>query len=1018
MSSSCPARGLWSAASLRGFVLLLVGLLVAALGLAAPAHAQREPARPATAFSDALALYHQRLYAQAADALYAFRRAYPGSPQAPEALFYEANAALATDRAEDAIRLLEALEARYPAHPLAQEAQVSLSRYFVEEGDYARARETLRRVVERDPEGPQAARALYALGTVAVEEGAFGDAEAAFRRVANDYPEAEVAPAGLYALASAQLQQGRQDAAAQSLEELSARYAGSPYARTLGLSLAELYYQLGQYEETVREVEKRLPELEGEDADRARFLRAEAYNQLRNTEEAIVAYRRIIEDHAESAYYRPARYGLAWNYYFGESHQWAADEFAKVHAGRDDALAQKALYYEAVNRLLGGQLPDATALFEQYVRQYPESALADEAQYELALRYYDDERWPDANRAFERYLEDYPEAERSAEARFMLGNTYAAMGDFESALAQYDRAIEQDAAAYAGRREEVAFQRAWVLYRGGRYDQAAGAFTSFLDAYPDGEKPADARFWAAESFFQQGAHGRAEQLFQQYLARHPEGRHVAAARYALGWARFKQGDYGGAAGAFERFLAAYQEQDGEIPYREDALLRLGDSYYAQKRYADAVRTYRRIRGANEDYALYQTAQAQYFDGQLVAAAATLQDLLERFPESTLREEARYRLGYAYFQNQDYDRAADAYRTLIRQYPRDPLAAKAQYGIGDAYFNQGRLDEAARAYRAVLDRYPDSPFASDAASSIQYALLAMDDGGQAEAIADSFAAANPGSAMANELRFRQAETKYQSGQTEAALQDFQRFVRVSNSTRYLPQAYYYMGEIYADRQAYREAENYLMQVIQNYPESDRRVDAAQRLGALYRQQERFSDALRAYRQMEQLAEGNAAAVAEARYGQSMALLAMERTGEAEELLREVTEAAPDAPEAAQARLGLARIAETDGRTEEALRLYREVVRQSDGAAGAEALYRLGALLLGQDQPREAIEELGRMAVLYPGRASWNAQAYLAQADAYRQLGETGTAVRLYDRVISEFGGTAYAQTARRERERLL
>src|SRR5690625_7659796 len=76
------------------------------------------------------------------------------------------------------------------------------------------------------------------------------------------------------------------------------------------------------------------------------------------------------------------------------------------------------------------------------------------------------------------------------------------------------------------------------------------------------------------------------------------------------------------------------------------------------------------------------------------------------------------------------------------------------------FNSGRLADAVAAYRVVLERYPQSPYVADAAAGMQYALSAEGDDRRMEAVIDSFAAQNPNSPVVAQLRFRQAEVKYQ------------------------------------------------------------------------------------------------------------------------------------------------------------------------------------------------------------------------------------------------------------------
>ena len=360
-------------------------------------------------------------------------------------------------------------------------------------------------------------------------------------------------------------------------------------------------------------------------------------------------------------------------------------------------------------------------------------------------------------------------------------------------------------------RNDIVFQRAWLLYSTEQYAEAAPAFMQIYQQ--DGSAHhEDALFWGAESFFQIGNLDRAQSLFQEYLNTYPDGEHASGARYALGWTQFRQQQYQAAARNFERFLNMRSTSDGEVPYRQDAILRLADSYYAMKQYDAAVRTYRRVEDNAADYALYQTGQALNLDDQPQEAISAFQQLVQGYSDSRWRDEAMYRIGYIHFQEQNYGDAIDAYQRLISAYPESALAARAQYGIGDAHFNAGNLDASVEAYRTVLNEYPNSAFVTDAASGIQYALISLDDPDRAEAIIDSFAAANPNSRIVDELRFRLAEAMYRSGQTDEALAAFRRFVRNSSDADLVPEAYYYLGTIHAERDETDAAEGYLLQLI--------------------------------------------------------------------------------------------------------------------------------------------------------------------------------------------------------------
>ena len=892
----------------KSFSRLLTSLVFVMAVWATPVSAQTPAKTGDRAFASAYKLHTDQLFEQSLHAFDGFLREFPDHVNAPEALYYQAEASLILRHESEAVYLFNIFQERYPAHPLAFEARLAVGKYFYSSGQHDKAITTLARVVQQEPPPEVAARALYWMGESAVELNNLPEAIRYFERAALEYPETTTAPIALYAVAATQVRRQEPEEAVRFFELLSARYPQSPYTQNLGLTLAEVYYELGQYQRSIDEVQNRLPNLTGDAVDRANFLLAESYNQLRNSDQAIVYYRRFTETNRNSPFYRNALYGLAWNYHYEGAFQWAADHFGEVmQQGTRDNLTARAAYYRAVNTQLAGQDYEALEMFKEAVADYPSSDIVDHMLFELGMAAYDLRLWEEARDALTRVINEHPDSDLAGEAFYRRGSTYIALGDFDAALSNFDRAVALDAAPDI-LKQEVLFQKAWLLYRSGDYTDSAPAFMSLFQQNPGTEVGGESLFWAAESYQQMGDYLRAAQLFQQYLRGYSGGRQADAAHYALGWTHFKQGNYEAAIGEFQRFLSQYRDVNEFVPYRSDALLRLADSYYALKRYPEAIQTYTRIGGEDgDDYALYQIGQAYYNAGEGFEAITTFRRLLNQFPESNWVEEAQYNLGFLYFQNENYEAAIEAYQKLINQYPRDPLAAKAQYGIGDALYNAGNIEQSVDAYKTVLDRYPNSPFSSEAASSIQLALIALGDEERANEIVETFASNNDTGGLADELRFRQAEAKYRSMRIDEALLDFQRFVRSSENTQLLPDAYYYLGSIYSERRKYKEAEAYFRRIITVHPQSPRKVDATQKLGDLLLEQNNSQEALELFKSLEAMRMDNVQMVAHARYGQAKALLQLGRLNEAERLLDDLTQNGANAtqigPCPARARTGV-------------------------------------------------------------------------------------------------------------------
>ena len=994
--------------------LRFVLLTIVSMAMAGVATGQRIVPTPEAEYAAAFMLYTDGLFDSAADAFRTFRGRYPRHVSAPEALYYEGASLLSLGRDAEAGDRFKRFNDRYPDHPLALESSLALGKYYFDRGNNAEAIRTLEEVLREGPPYEVAAKALYWMGEAAAREGDLDAAVEYFARCAQAYRTSSTAPTAQYAVAYTEVQRGNYDAARNAFEVLGARYPNSPYARTIGLALAEIYYDLGQYDDAVAEIEDRLPSLRGDARDRAEVMLAESYNHLRQSQDAIIRYRKFTDDPG-GPYFEAAVFGLGWNYQQEGAHQWASEEFRRLRESRDVEIAAKATYYEAVNHKLAGDALTALNVYGEVVRRWPESRYADEAQFELALTLYELRRWIEARDAFLHLVEHYPESPLVGEALGMLGSTHVALGDFDSALTAFTRAIGHETAP-PEIRGEIEFQKAWLLYRERHFADAVPAFLDLYDRYPDHPKTSEALFWAAESYYQLEQYGRATSLFQDYLARYPSGRNREAAFYAMGWAFFRQAEYSTAAQYFERFLDSYRDESGFVPYRHDAQLRLADSYYALKRYSDAIRMYGRMAEDGDDYALYQIGQAFSNSDRSFDALTTFRRLLADYPDSEWREEATFSLGYTYFRNQDFDQAREVYRELIFSFPRSPLTAKAQYGIGDAYFNEGMYPEAIREYRRVLDRYGSSPFASDAAGSLQYAYIALGEERGVDALIDSLVTADGESPVADLLRFKKAEVLFQSGRQEDALSEFQDFVRVASSQALLPEAYFYMGTILMAQEDYAAAESYLAQLVDDFDASERRPEAAVQLGEVYLEQGRYDRALEAFTAAESL-QLRADLASRATYGRVLALLNLDRPDEAEELAFSSIEAQGATRESAPILLGLARVQESTSQYDEAIRSYRSVASLSQDETGAEALVRLGELLLRTGDAPAAVEELGRLQVLFGGYAEWVARSYLAQARAFRRLGDTGEAARMYDALIRDYPETPYAETARSERSGL-
>jgi len=105
-----------------------------------------------------------------------------------------------------------------------------------------------------------------------------------------------------------------------------------------------------------------------------------------------------------------------------------------------------------------------------------------------------------------------------------------------------------------------------------------------------------------------------------------------------------------------------------------------------------------------DSALYQLAKAYYESQQMDKAIAAMERLINDFPKSNYRPEASFRLGEFYFESGLFKQAAESYEAaLIKTDKNPPLLEITRYKLGWTYFQLEDYQKAGELFFAILDQ---------------------------------------------------------------------------------------------------------------------------------------------------------------------------------------------------------------------------------------------------------------------------------------------------------------------------
>lgn len=985
---------------------VLTFLLLILLLLPGIAGAQHEQESYQKTFQQGLELFEKGLYAEA---IPYFEQAekHAGDSQTREtAEFFRARTLTQID-SSGTVRHIEQFVQRYPNSNRSSVLLKEEGHQRIERGELEEAISVLDRALNYPQSGKDRAELYYTLGETAAQNNQYDLAREYFLKLSDEHRKSEWSPRALYARGRLYLEEEKYNESAEAFELLRDRHPFSEVTRRIGTALGESYYQQRKFNEAIKAFNDALPYLDGENRSKAVYLIAESHNALNQYEEATRFYRQYINSAEDNEEARIAHYGLGWVYHKQEIYHWAARSFGEASSG-DDELARKALYYQAVNEKLASRQDQAIRTFREFGDRFREGTFVEQAYYEWAVSAFEIGSYDEAIEALLPLARIADELENPGEVLTFLGELYYANSEYSRSLEAFELAGELTDLDPDLKRQ-AQFQKAWVQYSNQAYEPAQAEFENVYQSAPRSELGREALFWSADAHYQSRNFGPASSQYERFINENPDHELTGAAKYGLGWSYFMMGDFENATGPLIDFMENYEAPPIALyPYDTDTHLRIGDAFYAQGNYREALDYYNRVIGAEPggDYAMFQVANSHYRQNNNFEAVTQFRRLLRIYPYSSLREQAQYNVAYIYLNTGNYDQAVDEFHTVIERFPGTEWAARAQYNIGDAYYNAGEYDEAIEAYRQVLEDYPRSEYIIEAINGIQFAQLSAGEEDSSTDVLEEFLEENPTSTTADRLRFRQAENLLQSGDYEAAVAEFRQYLRITNNQSLIPDAYYNMADAYQRIDDQEGAAEAYETITEEFSDSERAAAALAELGRIRFEQGRFQESKRRF---EELGEKDSRYRDESLLGIGNANLALGNINDARQNFEEVLSISSDNN---PARTGLGKVLLEDGRIEEARRFFNLVVQNSTTDTGAEAQYLIGESYLQEENYESAREAFSRVRVLYEAYDEWVAEAQYKTAEIYINEGQRGEGISLLNSVIENYPDTPGADKAQR------
>ena len=897
------------------------------------------------------------MYSTAAEAFNAVIVKYPNSQYVAQAVFNRGECFYHQGNKQRAAEMYAQLLAKYPSDDLTVHALYALGVSQEELGQYADAGTNYDLFLKKHPQHALAAEITVRRGETLLALGQFELAAERFAAAAA-MPGFAMADHATMRHAEALIRLKKYAEAGDAYASLSGKWPRSKLLGVANLAGGKCYYLAGRFADARKMLEAAVAAGGDSLGEAAHWLVRSTLKEGKPAEAATLAESmlaklgdvsqaaQLMMDRADAIYEVPARRGESIGLYAA-----LAAKYPK------EPVAPQALYMAGFVALGNGDYQSALKHAAAFLAAYPTNDLVADAAYVAAESHLQLRQYAEAEKGFASLLQAFPDhadaeawrvrrglslqlqkkhAETIALLRPLLDElrTPEALAEAQYLLGASQAEMKQWDAAATSLEASLAVQPKWrqadeaLLLLGQAYselhqsDKAKAAIARLLADFPKSSILDRAHYRLGELDYAGGDFDAATAEYQQVIDRWPQSPLAAQAHYGLGWAKIGQGDYAAAEKGFEAMLRTHPDHKlvPRVRYAR-AIAR-----HQLKNYAAAIEDIEASLAADPTRA--EKSDAHYLLGlcqaglqQQSEAVATFQAILSNDPKYVGADKVLYELAWA-LKHQDKEKEAVAvFVRLAGEYAASPLAAEAQYRVGEAAYNSSDYKSAVVAYRAAMKLAGATELGEKAAHKLGWSYFRLDDFANAQQTFNRQRAAWPQGPLAADAAFMEGESLLKQKKFAEALAAY-RQVTEPTGKDFKVLALLHAGQAAGELKQWEKSLELLAKCIEEFPQSVcwpealcEQAWAKQNLGKL-------DEAVALYRQV--IAKTGSEAAARAQFMIGQIQFEQKKYREAASSYVKVSYGYSYPQWQAAATFEAGRCFEAEGKTEQAIKQYREVI----------------------------------------------------------------------------------------------
>ncbi|HNQ26438.1 MAG TPA: tetratricopeptide repeat protein [Aquaticitalea sp.] len=904
--------------------------------------------------------------------------------------YYYANCAVRLNQL-NADGLIENFVETYPTSTKKNTAFVDVADYYFENGQYAYARKWYEKVDEGNISRTELDKFSfnygYSLYTTKDETGA----QKYFNRVINSQ---EYGSQAKYYLGYMAYQGDDYNRANEYFDQVR---NSEKYAEKLSYYQADLNFKLGNFEKAIAMAKEQLPKSTPAEQSELNKIIGESLFNLQKYDEAIPylnKYKGKAGKWNNTDYYQ-----LGYAHYKQNDFEAAIAEFNKI-VGGNNSVAQNAYYHLGESYINLDKKQEALNAFRNASQMDFDLKIQEDAWLNYAkISYEIGNPYQSVPQVLTGYLTKYPKTAYREEIETLLIDSYITSKNYGEALKLLEgKTGFENKVAY----QKVTFYRGIEIFVEGNYPESKKMFVKSLKEPRDAKFTARATFWKAECDYNLGDYAEALIGYRQFQQQ-AEGTttpEYTNLEYNLAYTYFKQKNYVKATELFKNFIANHTEDKLRL---NDAYLRLGDGHFVSSDYQEAIVAYEKAMAMGEietDYAAFQKTMCHGYLGKDNRKTQELVDFIDRYPKSSLRDDAMYELGNTYVKANQDDKALATYDRLNNEYKTSVFVPKSLLRQGLVHYNAGQNDAALVKFKKTAKDYPGSEEAMQAVSTARLIYIDLGRVDDYAAWVKTLDYVNVTDAELDNTSYLAAEKQYLDGNTDGAIKQFNRYLNDFPNGTHALKAHFYLAESYSKKNLPENAQAHY-QYVSNRPKGEYTEQSLVKLSEIYLNTSQWNKVLPILKRLETEADYPQNIL----YAQSNIMNAyyqLENYQDAEAYAEKVLLSSKlDNKVISDAKVIVARSAVKTGNEEKAKTAYAEVEKIATGALAAEALFYNGYFKNKEGKYEASNTVIQKLAKDFSGYKYYSAKGLVVMAKNYYALKDAFQATYILESVIDNF-----------------